>query len=169
MPFKDETAFKDWSQKQEYSPETTTLINRIRNSPPSRNVSGGGGNVRARVPSRKMGVTIQSESRTVEKPGMRVFYEYDDVVERQNESPVIEYYDQPEKITLKYRSKTGRRITSWHTPDFFVIRENGAGWEEWKTESELQQLMENQPIAIAEMRRASGVALREKPTQLNLV
>jgi putative transposase len=145
MPFKDETAFKDWSQKQEYSPETTTLINRIRNSPPSRNVSGGGGNVRARVPSRKMGVTIQSESRTVEKPGMRVFYEYDDVVERQNESPVIEYYDQPEKITLKYRSKTGRRITAWHTPDFFVIRENGAGWEEWKTESELQQLMENQP------------------------
>jgi putative transposase len=28
----------------------------------------------------------------------------------------------------------------WHTPDFFVIRDREAGWEEWKTEEELQRL-----------------------------
>jgi putative transposase len=145
MPFKDETAFKNWSQNQQYSSKAIALIQRIRSSPPARNVRGGRGNVRARVPSYKMGVTIQSESRTVEKPGMRVFYEYDDIVNTQDESPVIEYYDQPEKIALKYRSKTGRQVTAWHTPDFFVIREDGVSWEEWKTEAELEQLGEKHP------------------------
>jgi hypothetical protein len=29
-----------------------------------------------------------------------------------------------------------------HTPDFFVIRENEAGWEEWKTEEDLGRLSE---------------------------
>jgi len=145
MPFTDEAAFKNWSHNHQYPTETIALIRRIRNSPPARNVKGGRGNVRARVPSHKMGVIIQSESRTVEKPGMRIFYEYAELVAAQAESPVIEYYDQPEKIALKYRSKTGRQVTAWHTPDFFVIREDGAGWEEWKTEKELEQLSQQQP------------------------
>lgn len=29
-----------------------------------------------------------------------------------------------------------------HTPDYFVIRENEAGWEEWKTEEDLRRLSE---------------------------
>lgn len=145
MPFVDETEFKNWSHIHQYPPETITLIQRIRHSPPARNVKGGRGNVRARVPSHKMGVTIQSESRTVEKPGLRVFYEYAEMTTASDESPVLEYYDQPEKIALKYRSKKGRAVTAWHTPDFFVIREDGAGWEEWKTEKELEKLSEKQP------------------------
>ena len=32
-----------------------------------------------------------------------------------------------------------------HTPDFFVIRETEAGWEEWKTEEDLQRLSERNP------------------------
>ena len=145
MSFADETKFKNWSHIHQYPPETITLIQRIRHSPPARNVKGGRGNVRARVPSYKMGVTIQSESRTVEKPGLRVFYEYAEMIPASDESPVLEYYDQPEKIALKYRSKKERAVTAWHTPDFFVIREDGAGWEEWKTEKELETLSEKQP------------------------
>lgn len=145
MTFVDEVAFRNWCQRNGYDIHTITLIERIRASSPSRNVTGGRGNVRARVPSHKMGVTIQSESRTAEKPGIRVFYEHDNMLEGNIESPVIEYYDQPERIALKYESATGRRMTVWHTPDFFVIRENGAGWEEWKTASELEILAERQP------------------------
>ena len=67
MPFVDETEFKNQSHIHQYPPETITLIQRIRHSPPARNVKGGRGNVRARFPSHKMGVTIQSESRTVDQ------------------------------------------------------------------------------------------------------
>src|SRR6516165_10817290 len=33
----------------------------------------------------------------------------------------------------------------WHTPDFFVIRDREAGWEEWKTEEGLQHLKAKNP------------------------
>jgi transposase InsO family protein len=145
MTFKDETAFEVWCQKIGYDIRTKTLIQRIRTSPPSRNVTGRRGNISARLPSHKMGTTIQSESRTAEKPGIRIFYEYDHMIESRSEAPVLEYYDQPEQIVLKYVSLTGRAVTAWHTPDFFVIREDGAGWEEWKTEVELVQLAQKQP------------------------
>ena len=145
MTFKSEAAFRSWCQRNGYDGRTSALIEQIRQSPPSRNVTGGRGNVHARVPSHKMGVTIQSESRTAEKPGIRIYYEYDHMVDNPPEARVIEYYDQPDKIPLKYRSAAGRAVTVWHTPDFFVIRENGAAWEEWKTASELETLAGKQP------------------------
>jgi putative transposase len=145
MAFKDETAFEIWCRKVGYDARTTALIRRVRTSPPSRNVTGGRGNVHARLPSHKMGMTIQSESRTAEKPGIRIFYEYDQVLEAEAEERVLEFYDQPDSIALKYVSANGRAVTAWHTPDFFVIRENTAGWEEWKTEDELVLLAHKQP------------------------
>lgn len=150
MSFKDETAFAFWCKTVGYDAHTTALIQRIRSSPPARNVTGGRGNVSARLPSQKMGVTIQSESRTAEKPGIRTFYEYDHLLERRDEAHVLEYYDQPDRIALRYVSATGRAVTTWHTPDFFVIRENGAGWEEWKTEDELTRLAHKQPARYHE-------------------
>jgi len=145
MTFKDEIAFEVWCRNAGYDARTTALIRRIRTSPPSRTVTGGRGNVSARLPSHKMGMTIQSESRTAEKPGVRIFYEYDHLLESKNEACVLEYYDQPEHIALKYVSLTGRAVTAWHTPDFFVLREDRAGWEEWKTEAELVLLAQKQP------------------------
>ena len=145
MSFKDETAFACWCKTVGYDTRTTTLIQRIRTSPPSRNVTGRRGNVSARLPSHKMGVTIQSESRTAEKPGIRMFYEYDHFLEGRNEAHVLEYYDQPDRITLQYVATSGRIVTTWHTPDFFVIRESEAGWEEWKPEEELTQVAQKQP------------------------
>lgn len=145
MGFKDETAFVYWCKTIGYDTRTSALIRRIRTSPPSRTVKGGQGNISARLPSHKMGKTIQSESRTAEKPGIRIFYEYDHLLESRSEMCVLEYYDQPEPIALQYVSINGRAVTTWHTPDFFVLRENGAGWEEWKTEEELRRLAQKQP------------------------
>jgi putative transposase len=78
-----------------------------------------------------MGVTIQFESHRVELAG---------IYEIEHDSSTLEYFDQPPPIKLDYESRAGRRIGVWHTPDFFVIRDREAGWEEWKTEEELQRL-----------------------------
>ena len=78
-----------------------------------------------------MGVSIQFESHRVELAG---------IYEMEHDAGVLEYFDQPSTIKLEYESPAGKRMGVLHTPDFFVIREKEAGWEEWKTEAELQRL-----------------------------
>src|SRR5205807_2549750 len=58
---------------------------------------------------------------------------------------VLECYDQPSRIPLSYRAKSGRKTTQWHTPDFFVLRRETAGWEEWKPAQSLDQLSDSIP------------------------
>lgn len=116
--------------------EGRAQIERVRNSPPSRTVQSGRGNVCVRYPSRKMGHTIQAESHTLELPG---------IYQMEHDRDVLEYYDQPPAIKLRYLAKSGRKTGAFHTPDFFVIRRDGAGWEEWKHESELALLAAQQP------------------------
>jgi len=67
------------------------------------------------------------------------------IYEMEHDSSVREYYDQPAPIKLTYKTTTGRELGVWHTPDFFVIRDGEAGWEEWKTEEELQRLTSKCP------------------------
>ena len=43
-----------------------------------------------------------------------------------------------------------------HTPDFFVIRDHEAGWEEWKTEEELQHLNARNPHRYLPKPKAQG-------------
>ena len=83
-----------------------------------------------------MGVTIQFESHRVELAG---------IIEMEYDNAVIEYFDQPPAIRLDYQSVAGKRMGVLHTPDFFVIREGEAGWEEWKTEEELRRLAAHNP------------------------
>ena len=58
---------------------------------------------------------------------------------------VLEYYDQPTRIQLQYRARSGRKTTQWHTPDFFVIRQHAAGFEEWKPVTALETLTVTMP------------------------
>ena len=58
----------------------------------------------------------------------------------EHDSQTLEYYDQPQAITLDYKSANDRCQVVRHTPDFFVLRQDAAGWEEWKTEDELNRL-----------------------------
>jgi hypothetical protein len=59
-----------WFQRLGIPKPTSSLINDIRSSGPSRRVGGGRSNVSGRYPSRKMGVTIQFESHRVELAGI---------------------------------------------------------------------------------------------------
>jgi putative transposase len=83
-----------------------------------------------------MGVTIQAESHHVE---LAAVYEYE------HDPGTLEFYDQPPPIKLIYEAKAGRHVGVWHTPDFFVIRSDAVGWEEWKAEAGLERLAETMP------------------------
>ncbi len=125
-----------WYQRLNIPEHTRKVIDNIRSSDPSRLVGGGKGNVSGRYPSEKMGVTIQFDSHTVELAGVYE-YEYD--------PDVLEYYDQAPRLKLKYSGLHGRPVTAFHSDDFFIIRQSGAGWEEWKTEDELKALADRNP------------------------
>lgn len=125
-----------WFQRLSTPEPTRTTINHVRSSGPSRRVEGGRSNVSGRYPSKKMGVTIQFESHWVKLAG---------IYEMEHDAAVLEFFDQPPPIKLEYESPTGKRMGVLHTPDFFVIRETEAGWEEWKTEEDLRRLGERNP------------------------
>ncbi len=129
-------AFHTWSQCLRLSPETAALVASIRSSPPIRRVTGRAGNITGRYPSPKMGMSILFESDRVE------FWA---IYGMERDDDVLEFYDQSSRIPLSYRAKSGRRTTQWHTPDFFVLRNASAGWEEWKPAQSLDTLAVSQP------------------------
>lgn len=130
------TEFAHWCQTLCLDSKTIELIERIRTAPPTRRVQGKAGNVSGTYPSQKMGVTIQFESHRVE---LWAIYQMEHCEE------VLEFYDQPEGFKIRYKNAAGRNIGHYHTPDFFVLRTGGAGWEEWKTEAQLIKLSEKYP------------------------
>ena len=83
--------------------EGKTYIEGIRSSQPVRKVRSRASNVSGRYPSRKMGRTIQFESHHVELYGIYAL-QYDDDV-------LLEYYDQPIRIQITYRARSGRKTT----------------------------------------------------------
>jgi hypothetical protein len=131
-----ELDFAAWAKRIGLSDPAQCAIAHIRRCEPARRVGGGRANVTGRYPSKKMGVTIQFESHRVELPV---------VFELEHDETALEYYDQVPAIKLEYCSADGKRLGILHTPDFFVIREGSAGWEECKTEEELTRLAERSP------------------------
>ncbi|MEB2363143.1 MAG: DDE-type integrase/transposase/recombinase [Bryobacterales bacterium] len=127
----DDSEVMAWYARHGFPERTRSVINHIRSSAPARRVGGGKRNVTGRYPSRKMGVAIQFESHRVELAA---------IYELEQDSDVLEYYDQPPAIKLEYQSASGRNLGVLHTADFFVLRKNGAGWEECKTQDELVHL-----------------------------
>lgn len=125
-----------WYQRLELSQQACILIDHIRSSDPARRVGGRRSNVSGFYPSRKMGVTIQFESHRVELAA---------IYEMEHDPLTLEFYDQPPPIMLDYNSAHGRRMAVRHTPDFFVVRQDAAGWEEWKTEEDLDRLTQHNP------------------------
>src|SRR6266852_1687281 len=129
-------AFRAWCDRLQLAQDTAARIAAMRASPPVRTVTGRAGNVAGRYPSPKMQHTIQFESQHVE---LWAIY----AMERDEE--VLEYYDQPARMPLRYRAASGRPTTQWHTPDFFVLRQGSAGWEEWKPLPALEVLAVRMP------------------------
>ena len=112
------------------------LVEKIRHGEPVRRVAGKRSNVTVRFASRKMGLTIYCESRTVEYP-FALLCEFD--------PDVIEFWDQPYVLKLTYRSKRGKRCGHTHTVDFLIITKDGIFFVECKTESELIKQEEANP------------------------
>ena len=126
-----EERFEVWCLQHHLSEQARAIVGRIRSSPPSRLVRGAAGNVSGRYPSQKMGCTIQFESHR----GELAF-----IYQLEHDPAVFEFFDQPESIKLVYPGKTGKPVSLFHTPDFFVIGEDGAGWVECKMEEHLLHL-----------------------------
>jgi len=118
------------------SEQAQAVIAEIRASPPSRRVRSAAGNVSVRYASWKMGVTIQAESHRNELAG---------IYEKEHDPATLEYYDQPPPIKLVYPAQSGRRVGVVHTPDYFVLRTDSVGWEEWKMAEELDRLADAMP------------------------
>lgn len=127
----DDSEVMAWYARHGSSERARSVIDHIRSSAPARRVGGGKRNVTGRYPSRKMGVAIQFESHRVELAA---------IYELEQDPDVLEYYDQPPAIKLEYQSASGRNLGVLHTADFFVLRKNGAGWEECKTQDEMVRL-----------------------------
>ena len=132
----NDNEFKEWCKKLELAEPAIEIIHRVRASEPSRRVGGGSKNVVGAYPSQRMGKSIQFESNKVELPGLYIKEHNDDVKEM---------YDQPPAIKLTYKSLNEKVVTIYHTPDYFVLWEDKAGWEEWKSEEELCKLAEKSP------------------------
>src|SRR2546430_9157864 len=132
----DANQFHDWGRTLGLRPQAVQVIQQIRSSPPARHVRSGRGDVSGRYPSRKMRVTIQFESHRNELAAIYAM---------EHSRAVVDYWDQPPPIKLTYRTPAGRAIGVLHTPDFFVLRTDAAGWEEWELEDDLRRLAERQP------------------------
>lgn len=128
--------FENWFSKQNLPDISKKVIQEIRLGEPVRRVGGGRKNVSGFYPSKKNSKTIQFESHKVELPF---------IYELEHDEDVLEFYDQPNAFKINYKCSNGRNIGFFYTPDFFVIRKNGAFWVECKTESELQKLAQKQP------------------------
>ena len=112
------------------------LVRSVRAGHPARSVAGRAGNVTGRYPSRKMGLTIQYESRTVE---------FAFVILCETDESVSEYFDQPCSLSLEYSTKSGRRLVVNHTPDFLVLGTEFAGFVECKPTDKLPKLAADAP------------------------
>ena len=132
----NEADFLSWCRRLALTETTQAAIAEVRSRNPARRVGGGRENVSGRYPSRKMGQTIQFESHRVELPF---------VCEMEHDPGVLEYYDQPPSIPLAYQAANGRRLSVIHTPDYFVLRQDSAGWVECKTSEDLEKLAISSP------------------------
>lgn len=128
--------FLQWCRRLDLPENAQTTVEHIRKSDPARRVQSGTRNVSGTYPSKKMGFTIQFESHKGELAH---------VYEMEHDADVLEYYDQPPSFNLDYLGRNGRRIVVLHTPDYFAIHKETAGWEECKPEEELEKLAERSP------------------------
>jgi transposase InsO family protein len=132
-----EQGLAEYIKQLKLTHKAETELRRIRQAGPSRNVSSRHGNVSGRYcRSLKMGRTRQFESHKNELAYIREM-EYD--------KNILEYYDQPPSFKLEYKSKTGKNLAIYHTPDFFILETRAAGWVECKTKADLEKLVETQP------------------------
>jgi transposase InsO family protein len=99
-------------------------------------VGGGRESVSGFYSSSKNGFGVQFESHTVE---------FHLVYKLEHDTDVLEYYCQPPAIQLRYLGPSGKLVIVWHTPDYFVLWRDRAGWIEAKHKDKLPELANRSP------------------------
>lgn len=105
-------------------------------APPVRRTQSHFGNVTVRYPSIKMGFVIECESGRAE---------YCAALNWEHDPEVLEYYSQPARLELQYKSARGKSLTVHHTPDFLVLRSGIVEFVECKSVDGLARQVEAQP------------------------
>lgn len=117
---------------------------------PSRLVgTSGGNNVVSGYQSAKGGVSIQTESRTVEH-AYAIELEYSELV--------IEFWDQAPAVDVIRTSRKGKPRRGQHWPDFVVINKTGPAIREVKKADKIEDLLQTKPADW--IRTESGVTFR---------
>jgi transposase InsO family protein len=75
-----------------------------------------------------MGLAINFESHKCELPAIHLL---------ERDPDVVEYWEQPRPVKISYIGRTGKTDCFNYTPDFLVLRKDGAVLQEWKTEEGL--------------------------------
>jgi transposase InsO family protein len=102
----------------------------IRDADPSRATESTTVSASSRYPSKKMRVTLQAESRTVELMAL-IYWDHD--------CETLEIYDQPPNVKLRFEDAKGVVGSHRATTDYFLLQNSFAGWVECKTEQELEK------------------------------
>ncbi len=132
----DGIALQAYFRRLGFGRPTQELLTQIRLSPPSRTPSARRGNMPVWYPSKKMQCIIKAESAKVE---------FAFLLEAEHADDVLEFWDQPPPIPLEYRDLRGHLQRPLHTADYFVFRQQSAGYEECKPVEELTRLAQTQP------------------------
>jgi len=106
------------------------LVEKARREAPVRDIQSNSSNVITWYISKKMGISIGTESRTVEFPA---------VVQYEHDHRVLEYYPQPCQLDLTHPNRRQ------HIPDFLCIMNDQILIEEWRTEKRLEKLATKYP------------------------
>lgn len=80
---------------------------------PSRHVRSTVKSISGAYPSKKMGVVIGFESRTLELPF---------AITAEHDPGTLAYFNQPPKLKVQYRNGNGRSVSYMYTPDYMVVR-----------------------------------------------
>jgi len=131
------TEFATYCKQTKLSEAAVNYITAVRSSPPSRRVGDSARcNVCARIPSKKIGLTVQAESRTCEA----VF-----VYEAELSSDVLEIWDQPTPLQLRRDKGAKGTHVSTYTPDYLLLRQDGPALVECKTADGLNRKLCDKP------------------------
>jgi len=124
--------------KHQVTQAAQEYIEMVRNSAPSRLVGRNArNNVCTNFCSKKMGMTIQTESHTAEFL-FAIEWEYDD--------SIIEFWDQPAPVSIKRTYKNGSKRAGSYTADFLLITTTGPCVVEVKTGKNINTLCEKKPV-----------------------
>lgn len=128
--------FDAWASRLDLTPTAVAVLHRIRTSPPERNVSNSHGAMAGRFASKKMGHAIQWEGSTERRPLVLLWEE---------DPNCLEVWDLSWTLKLSYVLPTGKASGARHQVEFVVLTKEWVGCVDFRSSSQLGQLVVEQP------------------------